>query len=281
MQDNGGTANGGVDLDQSANTITVNVKPVNDKPTAAASPASLTFNEDGAAQTVALSGADQETGAADLTFTITHAPTRGTLKHGATPLATGDTFTNSPQDVTFTPAANDNGSDNFKFTVTDRGDRRQLHPGRHLLRRQARLDRADRPDHDHLGQRRPRRRGQDRHHQRGHQLHAAAADFGFSDSNDRPPNTLQAVKITTLPGAGTLKNNGVDVVVGQEISATDIADGKLKFAPAANANGNNYAHFDFQVPRQRRHRQLRRQPRSQREHDHRQRHRGQRRPRRH
>ncbi len=32
MQDDGGTANGGVDLDQSPNTITVNVTAVNDAP---------------------------------------------------------------------------------------------------------------------------------------------------------------------------------------------------------------------------------------------------------
>ena len=32
MQDNGGTANGGVDLDQSANTLTVDVTSVNDAP---------------------------------------------------------------------------------------------------------------------------------------------------------------------------------------------------------------------------------------------------------
>ena len=35
VQDNGGTANGGVDLDQSANTITINVTPVNDAPAGA------------------------------------------------------------------------------------------------------------------------------------------------------------------------------------------------------------------------------------------------------
>ena len=33
VQDNGGTANGGVDLDQSANTVTINVTAVNDAPT--------------------------------------------------------------------------------------------------------------------------------------------------------------------------------------------------------------------------------------------------------
>ena len=32
----------------------------------------------------------------------------------------------------------------------------------------------------------------------------AAADFGFTDPNDTPANALVAVKITTLPAAGSL-----------------------------------------------------------------------------
>src|SRR5438034_1260522 len=75
----------------------------------------------------------------------------------------------------------------------------------------------------------------------------AAADFGFSDSNDSPANTLAAVKITTLPGAGALKNNGLAVTIGQFVSAADIGASKLKFCPAANANGAGYASFTFQV----------------------------------
>src|SRR2546425_541978 len=74
----------------------------------------------------------------------------------------------------------------------------------------------------------------------------AAADFGFTDPNDSPANALAAVKITTLPGAGALKNNGVAVTIGQFVSAADIGAGKLKFSPAANAKGAGYASFTFQ-----------------------------------
>ena len=73
------------------------------------------------------------------------------------------------------------------------------------------------------------------------------ADFGFSDPNDNPANALQAVKITSLPGAGTLLLNGVAVSAGDLIDATEIAAGHLTFAPAANANGDGYASFTFQV----------------------------------
>ena len=68
-----------------------------------------------------------------------------------------------------------------------------------------------------------------------------AADFGFSDPNDTPANNLLAVKITSLPGAGSLTLNGVAVTSGQSISVADITAGNLKFTPAANANGAAYA----------------------------------------
>src|SRR5947209_5153874 len=75
----------------------------------------------------------------------------------------------------------------------------------------------------------------------------ATGDFGFSDPNDTPANTLQAVKVTTLPGAGSLADNGVAVTAGQFVSVADIAANKLVFTPAANANGSPYASFTFQV----------------------------------
>src|SRR5437667_98569 len=72
-------------------------------------------------------------------------------------------------------------------------------------------------------------------------------DFKYTNPNDSPANTLTAVKITTLPGAGTLTDNGVAVTAGQSVSVADITGGLLKFAPAANANGTGYASFTFQV----------------------------------
>src|SRR6185295_4336987 len=75
----------------------------------------------------------------------------------------------------------------------------------------------------------------------------AASDFGFSDPVDSPADALLAVKITTLPGAGSLTDNGVAVSAGQFVSVTDINSGKLIFTPGANANGAGYASFTFQV----------------------------------
>ncbi len=72
----------------------------------------------------------------------------------------------------------------------------------------------------------------------------SAGDFGFSDTDGR---TLAAVKITTLPVAGSLTLNGSAVMAGQFISAANITAGLLVFTPAENANGNGYALFTFQV----------------------------------
>src|SRR5262245_9363588 len=72
----------------------------------------------------------------------------------------------------------------------------------------------------------------------------AAADFGFADTDG---NAFAAVRIATLPGAGTLTNNGVAVSAGQAVEAADIAAGLLRFTPAPDANGTGYASFTFQV----------------------------------
>ena len=75
----------------------------------------------------------------------------------------------------------------------------------------------------------------------------AAADFGFSDASRQPGDALLAVKITTMPGAGSLTDNGVAVTAGQFVTLSDINSGKLVFTPVTNANGAGYASFTFQV----------------------------------
>ncbi|MDQ2082928.1 VCBS domain-containing protein [Xanthobacteraceae bacterium Astr-EGSB] len=74
-----------------------------------------------------------------------------------------------------------------------------------------------------------------------------AADFGFSDTRDNPPDSFTGVVISTIPGAGTLTNNGVAVVAGYVVSLADIQAGRLVFEPAADASGDGYASFTFQV----------------------------------
>ncbi len=72
-----------------------------------------------------------------------------------------------------------------------------------------------------------------------------AADFGFSDPNDSPNNTLASVVITTIPANGVLSLGGTPVTAGQVITAANIAN--LTWTPAANTNGAALASFTFQV----------------------------------
>ena len=71
----------------------------------------------------------------------------------------------------------------------------------------------------------------------------AASDFGFTDVDSG--DTLSAVRIDTLPGAGSLTLSGVAVSAAQVITTANL--GNLVFTPAANANGNGYASFSFSV----------------------------------
>jgi hypothetical protein len=70
----------------------------------------------------------------------------------------------------------------------------------------------------------------------------SAADFGYSDADNNP---LASVKITSLPIAGSLKLNNVAVQTGEIVPAATLNN--LKFTPAANAYGNDYAAIHFTV----------------------------------
>jgi VCBS repeat-containing protein len=68
-------------------------------------------------------------------------------------------------------------------------------------------------------------------------------DFAFADAD--AGQSLNAIRIDSLPAAGTLSVNGTAVTIGQVINAADV--GSLVFTPVANANGANYTTFNFSV----------------------------------
>ena len=71
----------------------------------------------------------------------------------------------------------------------------------------------------------------------------SAADFGFGDVD--VGDSMSGVRIDSLPVAGSLTLGGVAVTAGQVIATVNL--GSLTFTPAANANGTNYASFNFSV----------------------------------
>ena len=70
----------------------------------------------------------------------------------------------------------------------------------------------------------------------GNTVVLSQADFGFVDAVEH--DAFQSVIVTSLPGAGTLMLNGVAIAANTEVSAADIAAGKLAFAPSQSTSGN-------------------------------------------
>ena len=74
----------------------------------------------------------------------------------------------------------------------------------------------------------------------------AKVDFAFTDA-DVPAQTINAVRIDTLPANGTLTLNGSLVSTSNVIPIAEIVAGHLIFTPAPDANGANYGNFTFSV----------------------------------
>ena len=81
-----------------------------------------------------------------------------------------------------------------------------------------------------------------------------ATDFGFNDPNDNPADSLLAVKITTPPGAGSLKLNGVAVTAGQTVAVADISCRLAEVRPGRQRQRHGQRLLHLPGAGQRRHR---------------------------
>ena len=242
VRDDGGTADGGVDLDPTPNRLTFDVLAVNDAPTTGN--VSRTMLEDGT-YTVTRSDipfADAADGNALAAIKIVNLPAAGLLRlNGASVTANqvvsvADLMAGK---LTFAPAANATGAGYtaFGFAVIDDGG--TLYGGNNTSGTSA-FSFTVLPVNDA-----PSALDKSVTILEDASYTVAVADLGFSDTIDL--NTLLAVKLGALPAAGSLKLNGVAVTAGQTVLATDIAAGKLIYTPALNGNGAAYAQINFQV----------------------------------
>ena len=71
----------------------------------------------------------------------------------------------------------------------------------------------------------------------------SAANFGFNDPD--AGDSLQAIRIESLPSAGALQLNGTAVTAGQVIAPADL--GKLTYTPGQDGAGSQYATLTFSV----------------------------------
>ncbi len=222
-------------------TVTVTITPVNDKPLAG--PGAIVVLEDDSHIFVQSDfGFSDPTDSPSHNFNrvqITGLPAAGTLTYGGGAVVAGDYIDVGDLPLlVYTPNADSDTADSFTYKVEDDGG---VANGGENLSDEATMTITvttvnDAPD------------GTD---------NAVAVDedttydaftgasFGLTDANDDPANGLAAVKITTLPTAGTLELDGTPVAAADMIDAADITD--LTFIPAADANGTPYATFTFQV----------------------------------
>ncbi len=122
VKDDGGTANGGEDTDQSANTLTIDITAVPDNPTAADN--TVTTPEDTAYNFTAteFNFADVDLSDTLASVTITTLPADGTLALNGTAVNAGAVIAVADiPNLTYTPAANEYGTAyaTFTFKVTD------------------------------------------------------------------------------------------------------------------------------------------------------------------
>ena len=241
VQDDGGTAAGGVDLDPVARTMTVNVTAVNDAPAGANN--TVTVLEDSAYVFAAADfGFTDADGNALAGVKIAALPNAGALTNNGVAVSAGQVV--SAADIVagllrFTPTANANGAGyaSFSFQVQDDGGTANGGADLDPIARTMSVNVAavnDAPS----GASNTMTVIEDGAHV------FTATDFGFSDADG---NAFTAVRIAAVPASGALTDNGVAVSAGQLISAADIAAGLLRFTPEPNANGAGYASFSFQV----------------------------------
>jgi hypothetical protein len=119
LQDNGGTANGGIDTSASQ-PFTINVISVNDAPTLDTISDPVAISEDAGLQTVNLSGIGPGGGTDEATQTLTVTATSNNTALIPNPAVTY-TSPNATGSLTYTPVGNANGTAVITVTVTDNG----------------------------------------------------------------------------------------------------------------------------------------------------------------
>jgi hypothetical protein len=257
VRDGGGTANGGVDTDASANTLTFDVAAVNDPTVLGGVSGTVTFVEGGepiqVASAVTVADVDSATlrsarvsilGQLSASDTLAFANAEGmgdidgsyNANTGILTLtsedgATAAQFQTAIRSVTYSngSATPETGTRAVSITVNDGGAT--------SVPATVSLD-ITAVNNAPSGADKTLSATEDQGY------HLAVADFGFQDSDG---GALASVVVTTLPTAGTLTLDGAAVSAGQTVSAADIAAHKLVFTPAANANGEGYATLTFQV----------------------------------
>jgi large repetitive protein len=257
VRDAGGTADGGQDTDQSANTMTFDVDPINDAPVNTLG-ATVIIDEDAVgAPLTGMSIFDVDAGNDPITILlevghgvlaisetvvggITSDEISGNGSSSVTIIATLaqiNATLAAASGVLYTPVADFSGNDTLTVTTNDGGASGADGPLEDVDTRTITVNSInDAPA------------GSDGTiilNEDGSRA-LTQADFGFGDAAEG--NGFAGTAITTLPTNGTLLLNGVAIAVaGTFVTAAQLAAGELVFAPDADDSGASYASFTFQV----------------------------------
>jgi hypothetical protein len=244
VKDDGGTANGGADQDQSANTITFNVGHVNRAPTGA--DATLTILEDHsyifAASDFGFSDGSDETVINTLhKVIITGFEVSGTLTLDGAEVTAGQVINATDlEKLVYTPLADGHGTGGLtlQFKVVDNGGTANggvdTDPTANILT----IDVTSVDDAPTGADARLTIDVADTYT-------FSTADFGFSDRDDNPANGLTQVIVDSISGSGAFMLGDTAVSAGAFIDVDDI--GSLTFTANAGETGQNYASLVFRL----------------------------------
>ena len=248
VQDDGGIAQGGVDLDQNERVLTINIKAVNDAPVGVETTVATWEDKAYAIKTSDIRFSDPNDSPANplKAVKVTSLSAYGTLTNRGVAVTAGQFISVADIDsgkLVFTPKANLNSRVPLflcLFQLQDSGGTANggvdLDPNtQRLLITIASVNDAPSGTSTTISM------------LRNTTFVFSAANFGFTDPGDNPGDAFYSVIITTPPTVSGLTNNGVSVIAGTRISVQDIMAGKLTFTPRPNTVRNAYASFLFRV----------------------------------
>ncbi|MHC5537390.1 Ig-like domain-containing protein [Singulisphaera rosea] len=247
VRDNDGTANGGVDTDPIPRSMYVTVTPVNDAPVG--TPKSVTILEDSSytfgVNDFGFSDPDDSPANAFGYIVVSNLPTSPGLTLNGSPITAGQVITTidiAAGKLKYTPPANANGAASIKFSfqVRDNGGTANGGINTDPTPKTFTVNVTSVNDAP-VGTAKTVTMLEDSTYT------FTIADFGFSDPNDNPANAFGYIVVSNLPTTPGLTLGGAPLTNGQVITTYDLAAGKLKYTPPANASGGSYIKFSFQV----------------------------------
>ncbi|WP_394375377.1 retention module-containing protein [Stutzerimonas frequens] len=203
-------------IDGTEQDVTVTIIGTNDAPIAVSDSLNATENTPVTYAASQLLANDSDVDNADLTIASVTSGTGGTA------------VLNADGSVTFTPDANFNGVANFSYTVSDGA---QSSAAASVTVNVAAVNHAPTGTDGTVSL------------VEDGTVQFSAANFGFNDPD--AGDSLQAIRIDSLPDAGALQLNGTAVTAGQVIAAIDLD--KLTYTPGQDGAGSQYATLTFSV----------------------------------